>query len=93
MTSRSRFGASRWLKALCLLSLTVSLAGCRQDLHNQPKYRGLRASQFFAHGSSARPLVEGTVARGPVQEAEAVFTGQNEKVSVTELKTIGAPEK
>jgi len=24
------------------------LAGCRQDMHNQPKYRGLRPSTFFA---------------------------------------------
>jgi mono/diheme cytochrome c family protein len=58
--------------ALCL----VFAAGCRQDMHNQPKYKPLRASTFFADGSSARPLVEGTVARGTLQEDEAFFTGK-----------------
>lgn len=77
-------GASRWLKALCLLSLTL-VAGCRQDMHNQPKYRGLRASAFFADGASARPTVEGTVARGTLQEDQAFFTGKIDKVDVKEL--------
>src|SRR4051794_16448754 len=63
----------------------VGLAGCRQDMHNQPKYRGLRPSVFFADGSSARPLVEGTVARGTLQEDEAFFTGKVNKVDVKEL--------
>lgn len=60
-------------------------AGCRQDMHNQPKYRGLRASSFFANGASARPLVEGTVARGMLQEDEAFFTGKVNKVHVKEM--------
>jgi mono/diheme cytochrome c family protein len=51
-------------------------AGCRQDMHNQPKYRPLRASAFFENGSSARPLVEGTVARGLLNEDTAFFTGK-----------------
>jgi mono/diheme cytochrome c family protein len=81
-------GASRWLKALCLLPLTfclVVVAGCRQDMHNQPKYRGLRPSVFFADGSSARPTVEGTVARGTLQEDQAFFTGKVDKATVKEL--------
>jgi mono/diheme cytochrome c family protein len=81
-------GASRWLKALCLFPCAFSLVlvtACRQDMHDQPKYRGLRASKFFADGSSARPLVEGTVARGTLQEDEAFFTGKNEKVTVKDL--------
>lgn len=71
-----------------LLAVVVCLAAisaCRQDMHNQPKYRGLRASAFFADGSSARPLVEGTVARGTLQEDEAFFTGKLNKVTVKEL--------
>ena len=69
------------LAAVCLLAA----AACRQDMHNQPKYRGLRPSAFFANGSSARPLVEGTVARGTLQEDEAFFTGKVNKVDVKEL--------
>ena len=68
----------------CALSLLL-IAGCRQDMHNQPKYRGLRASAFFADGSSARPLVEGTVARGTLQEDEAFFTGKIDKATVKEF--------
>src|SRR5687767_14399273 len=65
----------------CLLSVT----SCRQDMHNQPKYRPLRATTFFRDGSSARPLVEGTVARGTLQEDEAFFTGKVGGTPVTEL--------
>lgn len=81
MTSRNR----RRLASIGLgLGLAV-VAGCRQDMHDQPKYRGLRPSAFFADGSSARPLVEGTVARGTLQEDEAFFTGKVNKVDVKEL--------
>jgi mono/diheme cytochrome c family protein len=69
---------------LVVLSLGF-LGACRQDMHNQPKYRGLRPSAFFADGSSARPLVEGTVARGTLQEDEAFFTGKIDKVTVKEF--------
>jgi mono/diheme cytochrome c family protein len=72
-------------RMLALAACLAFLSACRQDMHNQPKYRGLRASAFFADGSSARPLVEGTVARGTLQEDEAFFTGKLNKVTVKEL--------
>ena len=73
--------------ALCLLTSAscLLLVGCRQDMHNQPKYRPLRATDFFADGASARPLVEGTVARGTLQEDEAFFTGKVGNALVAEL--------
>jgi mono/diheme cytochrome c family protein len=67
--------------AVCLLLV----AGCRQDMHNQPKYRPLRASTLFADGASARPLVDGTIARGTLQEDEAFFTGKVGTAAVAEL--------
>ena len=70
--------------AFCLLLA----AGCRQDMHNQPKYRGLRASTFFENGSSARPLVEGTIARGTLQEDLAFSTG---KVGTADVKEFPFP--
>ena len=80
----SRFAARGcWRLLFCVLC--ALLGACRQDMHNQPKYRGLRASAFFADGSSARPLVEGTVARGTLQDDEAFFTGKVDKVTVKEL--------
>jgi mono/diheme cytochrome c family protein len=54
-------------------------------MHNQPKYKPLRASEFFRDGSSARPVVEGTVARGTLQEDEAFFTGKVSGAAVTEM--------
>ena len=51
-------------------------AACRQDMHDQPKYIPLRASSFFADGRSVRPLPEGTVARGHLDDDAAYYTGK-----------------
>lgn len=59
--------------ALALVSL---LAGCRQDMHNQPKYTPLRASDFFSDGRSARAPVPGTVARGELRDNSVFYTGK-----------------
>jgi Cytochrome C oxidase, cbb3-type, subunit III len=62
------------------LALTVVLlaagAACRQDMHNQPKYIPLRPSDFFGDGRSERPLVEGTVARGHLDDDYTFYTGR-----------------
>ena len=62
------------LRVLCLLCVVVS--GCRQDMHDQPKYVPLRESNFFNDARSARPLVEGTVARGQLHDDELMYTGK-----------------
>jgi mono/diheme cytochrome c family protein len=75
-------------KWLLLAFGAVALAGsaaCRQDMHNQPKYRPLRASAFFADGASARPHVEGTVARGLLHADEAFYTGRSGDALVREM--------
>ena len=75
-------------KTSCLLSSVfclLTVAGCRQDMHNQPKYRPLRPSQLFSDKSSARPLIDGTVARGTLQEDEAFFTGKLSGATIKEL--------
>ncbi len=63
----------------------VLAAGCRQDMHNQPRYRPLRPSALFADGSSARQPVDGTVPRGALNADEALFTGKVEGAAVKEL--------
>jgi mono/diheme cytochrome c family protein len=78
--------AGRRLLSLSIAALSVvAVAGCRQDMHNQPKYRPLRGTAFFADGSSSRPLVEGTVPRGTLQQNDAFFTGKSGNAPVREL--------
>jgi mono/diheme cytochrome c family protein len=72
------------------LSLAVILqvllcAGCHRDMQDQPRYEALEASTFFADGQSARPLIAGTVARGQLNEDEALWTGRSGGELVTEL--------
>jgi len=50
-------------------------AGCRQDMHNQPKFIPQRGTDFFADGRSVRPQVEHTVARGQLREDQYFYTG------------------
>jgi len=52
-----------------LILLLVLAGACRQDMHDQPKYRPLRPSAFFPDGRSSRPRIEDTVARGELVAA------------------------
>ena len=68
---------SLWLVRLCVLcSLCVVAAGCRQDMHDQPKYIPLRESAFFGDARSARAPVPGTVARGQLRDDALLHTGK-----------------
>lgn len=50
--------------------------GCRQDMHDQPKLKPYRSSQFFVNGSGMRNLPAHTVARGSLQENTHFYTGR-----------------
>jgi len=70
---------TRSLAGLALL-LVASLApaiSCRQVMNDEPKYKPLSSSDFYSNGQSARPLVDGTVARGHLRTNEPLFTGMN----------------
>lgn len=70
-------------KTLAVLALALS-AGCRQDMHDAPRYDPLEASAVLPQGASAQPLVDGTVARGDLREDELLETGRvNGQVSDT----------
>jgi mono/diheme cytochrome c family protein len=64
------------LRRGAVLVVLAAAVACRQDMHDQPKYRPLRESEIFADKRSARPLVPGTVARGTLREDQALFTGK-----------------
>ena len=67
----------KWPFHLCALCpLWLLAAGCRQDMHDQPKYIPLRESAFFSDARSARALVVGTVARGQLHEDAHLYTGK-----------------
>ncbi|HKS74278.1 MAG TPA: cytochrome c [Terriglobales bacterium] len=65
----------RKFSGLGLLAL-LALAGCRQDMHDQPRFKPLAMSDFYTDLRSARPPVEGTVARGQVHEDTYFYTGK-----------------
>ena len=56
---------------LFLLIFAFLASACRQDMHNQPRYEPLEPIEdigTITDGRSARPLVEGTVARGSLND-------------------------
>jgi len=59
-----------------LLGALVLLAGCRQDMHDQPRFKPLAMSDFYSDLRSARTPVEGTVARGQLHEDTYLYTGK-----------------
>jgi hypothetical protein len=63
-------------RAVPLALLLALTAACRQDMQDQPKYKDLRGSAFFEDGRSARPVVEGTIARGRPYGNTPFLTGK-----------------
>lgn len=62
---------------MALLGLAVPLLlGCRQDMHDQPKYEPLEKSRFHTDQQASRPLIAGTVARGQLRDDAAFYTGR-----------------
>jgi hypothetical protein len=61
--------------ALGAMSVMLVLAGCRQDMQDQPKFFPQRGTDFYADGRSVRPQVENTVARNQLHEDEYFYTG------------------
>lgn len=64
-------------KALfAVLAAVVSIAGCRQDMHDNPRYEAFEASESFADNRASRVSPAGTVARGWLRDDEALYTGK-----------------
>jgi mono/diheme cytochrome c family protein len=81
---QSRGLAMPWYKrqrgtpSACVILCTALMfvGGCRQDMHNQPKFKPLAASDLFGDGRASRPVIEDTVARGHMRLDDARFTGK-----------------
>lgn len=70
--------ASRFSKGLTFMLLVAAsaLAGCRQDMHDTPRYEAFEASPFFPDGRASRSAPAGTVARGWLKADDALYTGK-----------------
>lgn len=63
------------ITAWSVVAGTMLMAGCRQDMHNQPKFYPQRGSSFYVDGRSVRPQVANTVARNQMHENGYFYTG------------------
>ena len=73
-------GATRALRRGAVAALAagaLAAAGCRQDMHDAPRYEPLEASDFWADGQSARPPIPGTVAQGQLHDDIVLATGRD----------------
>jgi len=80
-SERSRFSAeaknlARGVNRAALLLAIGLTCACRIDMHVQPRQNPLSRSDFYADQRSARPLVEGTIARGELHEDSYFYTGK-----------------
>ena len=66
----------RKISVVAVFAAGVLLSGCRLDMHVQPRVNPLAKSDFFPDQRGARPLVEGTVARGELRADTYFYTGK-----------------
>jgi hypothetical protein len=80
--NRTYHVSSRW--ALVALAMFCG-AGCRVDMHVQPKLKTDQSEYFFPDGRSNRPQIPDTVARGYVHSDELLHTGHLNGVEVDQF--------
>jgi hypothetical protein len=72
-------GKAVWLARRSFAALGMGalllIAGCRQDMQNQPRMFPQRGTTFFADHRGARPQVVNTVGRGQLREDSYFYTG------------------
>jgi mono/diheme cytochrome c family protein len=61
---------------LVAVAATALVAGCRQDMHDAPRYEVYEANAGMTDGRASRNLPAGTVARGQLRDDEHFFTGK-----------------
>ena len=62
--------------AFLSVAAVMLTTACRLDMHVQPRQNPLSYSDFYADHRSARPPVEGTVARGQLNADTYFYTGK-----------------
>ncbi len=79
--------------ALLTAAALMLLSSCREDMQNQPKFIPLRENSFYPDLRSARPLLEGTIARGQLEDDSLLYTGKVDGKEVDQFPfTISAQD-
>jgi hypothetical protein len=65
----------RCIASIAGITVLLLIAGCRQDMQDQPKIIAQRGSDFFSDHRGARPQVTNTVARGQLHEDSYFYSG------------------
>ncbi|HEY6333373.1 MAG TPA: cytochrome c [Blastocatellia bacterium] len=65
------------MAALAIVACVVLGSACGQKMDSEPKYTPLRENSFYSDDKSARPLPDGVVPRGYLEEDQAFFTGKS----------------
>ena len=63
------------VRTLAVGALLLAAAGCRQDMHNQPRLEPYETSRFYADGQASRLPPPGTVGRGQLREDDLLHRG------------------
>ena len=71
--------------AAALLVALTGAAGCRQDMHDTPRYKPLQQSDIYGDKRSARPIIDGTVARGLLKDDDVFYTGMQAGAPVEKI--------
>ncbi len=67
------------------LAALAALAGCHDDMYNQPRYEPLERSDFFDDHRSSRSLVAGTVVYRAERTDDVLHTGRSDGELATDL--------
>ncbi|MGI8891649.1 MAG: c-type cytochrome [Chthoniobacterales bacterium] len=76
---------------MSLVAIVIIFGACRQDMYNQPKAKVYSETEFFADGSSARPLPAHAVKFHEARESQAFFTGMKDGVLVAKMPVNVTP--
>jgi mono/diheme cytochrome c family protein len=76
MSRRFTLHGSRLLPLAVVAAAGILSGACRQDMHQAPRYDPLEESAVFPGGAASQPLIEGTVARGHLDDDDLLYTGK-----------------
>lgn len=76
LRSNSTDYADKRVLLVALFAAASFVGGCRQDMHDAPRYEAYESSATFADNRASRVAPVGTVARGWLRDDDALYTGK-----------------